>query len=70
MSGVVLAVSLHQSHSFSKTNKRSINLIAGHGVEGDAHAGHTVKHRPRVAQDPNQPNLRQVQLFMESSMMN
>lgn len=26
MSGVVLAVSLHQSHSFSKTNKRSINL--------------------------------------------
>lgn len=60
MSGVILAVSLHEHHSFSKMNQRSIRLIAGHGVEGDAHAGATVKHRSRVSQDPNQPNLRQV----------
>ena len=32
------------------------------GVDGDAHAGVTVKHRSRVARDPTQPNLRQVHL--------
>jgi MOSC domain-containing protein YiiM len=37
-------------------------LVAGIGVEGDAHAGVTVRHRSRVAVDPTQPNLRQVHL--------
>jgi len=37
-------------------------LIAGLGVEGDAHQGETVQHRSRVARDPTQPNLRQVHL--------
>ncbi len=32
-------------------------------MEGDAHAGETVKHRSRVARDPTQPNLRQVHLI-------
>jgi MOSC domain-containing protein YiiM len=32
-------------------------------VEGDAHFGETVKHRSRVARDPNQPNRRQVHLI-------
>ncbi|RHW18517.1 MOSC domain-containing protein [Sphingomonas gilva] len=32
------------------------------GVEGDAHAGATVKHRSRVARDPAEANLRQVHL--------
>jgi MOSC domain-containing protein YiiM len=41
----------------------SIRLLAGLGVEGDAHAGVTVKHRSRVAADPTQPNLRQVHLI-------
>lgn len=40
-----------------------IKLLAGIGVEGDAHAGVTVKHRSRVARDPSQPNLRQVHLI-------
>ena len=40
-----------------------IRLIAGLGVEGDAHCGVTVKHRSRVARDPDQPNLRQVHLI-------
>ena len=40
-----------------------IRLIKGLGVEGDAHAGITVKHRSRVRQDPTQPNLRQVHLI-------
>jgi MOSC domain-containing protein YiiM len=38
-------------------------LVAGLGVEGDAHAGKTVKHRSRVKRDPSQPNLRQVHLM-------
>jgi MOSC domain-containing protein YiiM len=40
-------------------------VVAGLGVEGDVHAGVTVKHRSRVAQDPTQPNLRQVHLIHE-----
>jgi MOSC domain-containing protein YiiM len=38
-------------------------LVAGLGVEGDAHLGRTVQHRSRVARDPTQPNLRQVHLI-------
>jgi MOSC domain-containing protein YiiM len=59
----VVAVSRSGSHTFSKPNAGSIRLIAGLGVEGDAHHGETVKHRSRVARDPNQPNLRQVHLI-------
>jgi MOSC domain-containing protein YiiM len=43
--------------------ERGIRLLAGLGVEGDAHLGETVKHRSRVARDPSQPNLRQVHLI-------
>ncbi|WP_119304809.1 MOSC domain-containing protein [Dongia deserti] len=59
----VLAVHSSPAHSFSKAPALSIRLIAGFGVEGDAHAGETVKHRSRVARDPTQPNLRQVHLI-------
>jgi len=59
----VLAVHRSPTHSFSKRTALSIRLIAGLGVEGDAHAGVTVKHRSRVARDPSQPNLRQVHLL-------
>jgi MOSC domain-containing protein YiiM len=59
---VVTAVSQSRGHTFSKPNVLSIRLIAGLGVEGDAHAGVTVKHRSRVRRDPTQPNLRQVHL--------
>ncbi|MBG0832027.1 MOSC domain-containing protein [Planomonospora sp. ID67723] len=50
-------------HTFSKYNEPAIRLLAGLGVEGDAHLGVTVKHRSRVAQDPTRPNLRQVHLL-------
>lgn len=60
---IVLAVSRSATHTLSKPNRPSIKLQAGLGVEGDAHNGVTVKHRSRVAQDPNQPNLRQVHLI-------
>lgn len=59
----VVAVAMGASHAFSKSAIEQIHLIAGHGVEGDAHCGVTVKHRSRVARDPTQPNLRQVHLL-------
>jgi MOSC domain-containing protein YiiM len=62
MMGSVVAVSRSKGHSFSKPTEMSIRLIAGQGVEGDAHSGETVKHRSRVRVDPTQPNLRQVHL--------
>ncbi|MGA5498059.1 MOSC domain-containing protein [Streptomyces cinereoruber] len=65
MSGTVTAVSSNGEYSFTKPNRDSIMLLAGLGVEGDVHAGVTVKHRSRVAQDPTQPNLRQVHLIHE-----
>lgn len=61
--GRVVAVSRAPRHSFSKTPELVVRLIAGLGVEGDAHQGVTVKHRSRVARDPSQPNLRQVHLL-------
>lgn len=63
MTPVVTAVSRSAGHHFSKPNGDSIRLIAGLGVEGDAHLGETVQHRSRVARDPSQPNLRQVHLI-------
>ncbi|WP_405707019.1 MOSC domain-containing protein [Streptomyces xanthophaeus] len=59
----VAAVSSNGVYSFTKPTRESITLLAGLGVEGDVHAGVTVKHRSRVAQDPTQPNLRQVHLI-------
>ncbi len=63
-SASIVAVHRSPGHTFSKENSPSITLLAGLGVEGDAHLGATVKHRSRVAADPNQPNLRQVHLVM------
>jgi MOSC domain-containing protein YiiM len=63
MNARVLAVHSKALHTFSKDRVPEIELIAGHGVRGDAHFGVTVKHRSRVARDPTQPNLRQVHLL-------
>ncbi|MGW0606212.1 MOSC domain-containing protein [Streptomyces sp. NPDC002644] len=65
MDATVVAVSRNEEYSFTKPNRESITLLAGLGVEGDVHAGTTVKHRSRVAQDPTRPNLRQVHLIHE-----
>jgi MOSC domain len=59
----VVSVSAHPRHRFSKAPADQITLIAGLGVEGDAHAGATVKHRSRVRWNKNEPNLRQVHLM-------
>ena len=59
----VVAVSRSSRHTLAKGNETSIRLLAGVGVDGDAHAGATVKHRSRVRRDPAAPNLRQVHLI-------
>src|SRR5690349_14484118 len=63
MAGIVTAVSRSATHSFTKPNAGSIRLVAGLGVEGDAHQGATVKHRSRIAKLGGSPNLRQVHLM-------
>jgi MOSC domain-containing protein YiiM len=62
-SGVVIAVSAKAKHGVDKANRDEVRLIAGQGVEGDAHCGPTVKHRSRWRRDPTQPNIRQVHLL-------
>jgi MOSC domain-containing protein YiiM len=63
MSGMVLGVSCDGEHKFSKPPRDRIRLIAGLGVEGDAHLGVTVQHLSRIRRDPTTPNLRQVHLI-------
>ena len=63
MTAVVLAVHRSASHSFSKYAEDAVTLVAGVGVQGDAHAGATVRHRSQQKRDPAAPNLRQVHLL-------
>lgn len=60
--GTIEALHRSDEHRFSKEAHTRLELLAGLGVEGDAHCGATVRHRSRVAVHPNQPNLRQVHL--------
>lgn len=63
MDATVTAVHTSPGHTFTKTPRNRIELLAGLGVRGDAHLGRTVRHRSRVAKDPTQPNQRQVHLI-------
>jgi MOSC domain-containing protein YiiM len=63
MAATVIAVACSAKHTMSKPLRLQIRLLAGLGVEGDAHCGQTVRHRSRVRRDPSQPNLRQVHLL-------
>ena len=63
MSGVVAAVCRSPTHSLTKPISDSIRLLAGLGVEGDAHSGATVKHLSRIFKFGNVPNLRQIHLM-------
>ncbi|MGF1460708.1 MAG: MOSC domain-containing protein [Leptolyngbyaceae cyanobacterium] len=60
---VVVSVNKSSDHTFSKQPVPKIMLLAGLGVEGDAHCGERVKHRSRVKKAPMQVNLRQVHLI-------
>jgi hypothetical protein len=60
--GTVVSVACDARHRFSKPTTESIRLVAGIGIEGDAHAGATVQHLSRKRRRPEDPNLRQVHL--------
>lgn len=60
-----MTVSRSPRHRFSKQVVDEVVLVAGHGIEGDAHAGATVRHRSRRRWRPQLPNLRQVHLLHE-----
>jgi len=62
-SGSILSVNRDSEHRFSKPAATEITLIAGLGIEGDAHAGATVRHLHRLKTDAAAPNLRQVHLI-------
>jgi MOSC domain-containing protein len=63
LEGTVLKVASDPQHGFSKHAKESINLVEGHGVEGDAHAGQHVRHRFLARRWSRLPNLRQLHLI-------
>lgn len=68
---VVIAISRSARHSFSKLNELGIWLTEGSGVDGDAHAGTTVRHRyalrraSRSVHNLRQVHLMHVELFEE-----
>ena len=59
----VAAVAASGPHAFCKEAAKHIKLIAGQGVDGDAHEGAFVQHLYDKARDPDRPNLRQVHLL-------
>lgn len=59
----VVAVARDDRHRFSKPLRDEIVLLAGHGIEGDAHAGETVRRGSRFRGTWTEPNLRQVHLI-------
>ena len=65
----VATVAASGRHVFCKEARaKHVTLIAGIGVEGDAHAGASVQHLYDKARDPDRPNLRQVHL-VESELL-
>ena len=63
MSARVIALARDDLHRMSKQPCERIRLIAGLGVEGDAHAGLTMQHRSRWVKQRSVPNVRQVHLI-------
>lgn len=59
----VVAVACDSTHNIIKPVQAEITLIAGWGVEGDAHAGETIQHRYDKRRNPSAPNLRQIHLM-------
>jgi hypothetical protein len=60
---LIVSVSADAAHRFSKPVLSHIRLVAGHGVEGDVHAGPFVKHRFLARRNSRIPNDRQVHLL-------
>jgi hypothetical protein len=60
LSATVVAVARSKKRGFSKTVVSDVNLIAGLGVEYDAHAGASAEHLSRIAVRPPHVRLRPV----------
>jgi MOSC domain-containing protein YiiM len=58
----VLAVCLKKEPGLPKMPVEAVRLVENHGVEGDYHAGKTIRHRYLARKDPTRPNNRQVLL--------
>lgn len=63
MQPTIISLSRDSAHNFSKPPVQQLTLLAGLGIEGDAHAGRTVQHRYDQRKNPAAPNLRQVHLI-------
>ena len=63
MIATIRALARDDLHRVSKQPCERIRLVAGLGVEGDAHAGLTMQHRSRWVKQRTVPNLRQVHLI-------
>ena len=61
----VSCVCLSSRHGFSKQPQSAIRLLAGLGVEGDAHCGATVQHLYLKRRTPHAPNRMQVHLLQQ-----
>jgi len=60
--GKVLAVCSNPQPGLPKQQTSQITLVEDWGVQGDYHAGKTVRHRYLARKDPGRPNNRQVLL--------
>lgn len=63
MNGSVVSVSSKDTPGVPKHRRDEVMLVAGHGVDGDYHAGAFVRHRSRAEKTPEAPNRRQVHLM-------
>ena len=61
----VQAVCVSPRHGFSKRPQSSVKLLAGLGVEGDAHCGATVQHLYLKRKNPRARNRMQVHLIQQ-----
>ena len=59
----VVSVNSKETPGVGKIPREQVTLVRGYGVESDYHAGALIRHRSRVAKNPNEPNLRQVHLI-------
>jgi MOSC domain-containing protein YiiM len=62
-SGSIVGVFAQEKHGFKKASKELIRLVAGCGIEGDAHAGTLVQHLWSARKQPSLKNKRQVHLI-------
>jgi len=65
--GTVAAVCCNPQPGLPKPVVEAVHLIEDWGVEGDYHAGSSVRHRYLARKDPTRPNRRQV-LLLDTSI--